>query len=334
MSFSRFRRQPLDPVAALAAVRRLYDVEETGDPLKAALAVCPVCGDEQNYRHYLYLDPRHPAGQGVRCFRNNCWTPLWKLIDITSVDAAPLRSDFALQNLSEKIEDAWLGLDDAPADRQYRTEEYMAANKWRPLLTSGGDSPYLEYARRRRFPASLLSDCGYFLRGRLAGRLCLLVRAQDKRPIFVMGRAIASHVIPKYLYPEEEEVGCGKSHVVYGADRAPTGSALLICEGIISAASASEFLGQPALAILGSAVSEEQSSIISGLAPSSVTLLIEEGQPREFAQRALGLLARRGIPCFAANLMNGDPNDDPTQLPAVLAKAFDPWNKVQTLSAR
>jgi len=177
----------------------------------------------------------------------------------------------------------------------------------------------LEYARARNVPEVLIQSgrVGYFRKGSLVGRLSFLIY-ENRVPVFAVARAIRPGVTPKYLYPPQHECGGrGAAFVVYNLDLVPPGSVMPLAEGVLSAISA----GPTATAMLGSTLSEVQASKIRATNPAAVFLLREQNIDPSHAEWSARRLWSKDIPAFIADLVDGDTNDNPDQLPDVIDAA-------------
>lgn len=187
------------------------------------------------------------------------------------------------------------------------------------------------YGAKRGIPDALLDSgrMGYYRKGNLSGRLIALV-FESGVPVFAVGRAIRPEVQPKYLYPNANDCGGrGASHVLYNLDLIPDGSIIPVAEGYISAISA----GPNCTAMLGNTLSEIQAAKLRAKNPSAVIILREEGIDPAHSEASAMKLWAKGTPAFVADLVNGDPNDNPEQMPGVLNAARE-TNEFSYLSAK
>lgn len=185
----------------------------------------------------------------------------------------------------------------------------------------------LKYARRRRVPEWFIQSgrLGYFagmefMGGMFSGRLCFLTVA-DGEPVFVQGRAVYGE-IPKYISSTPEKTGgLPPGKCVFNLDLILPGDDVIICEGVLSALCCNH-----GVAVFGKRVTDEQAAEIKRARPGRVYLLREQGVKCSEHTDSLRVLYNARLDIYSAELINGDPNDDPSQMPFVLAgaKQFQP----------
>lgn len=290
--------------------------------------LCPVCGHTGKWSHYLNVE------RGVYyCHRNGCSATAVHIVKLVeglsstrqvaefiakyggrlwfdAAGAAPPGTT-ALQRVR-----AILSRRDpsAATDGEF-LRGYPAG--WDPTFAGLAGAAIRDYARRRGIPEWFVGSGRLGkTRDSLVGRLVALV-FEAGEPVYSIGRAIRPDVLPKYLYPPDSLWGRGKADVVFNLDLWDEGDTLIVCEGFISALSA----GHGAIATGGQGMSDTQAAKIAAARPGEVILLREQDVAEARIVDAAHRLSRRGVETYVAPLIHGDPNDDPSQMPEVLAGA-------------
>lgn len=185
-----------------------------------------------------------------------------------------------------------------------------------------------EYARKRRLNDAWLSSgrVGYFTSGTLSGRLAF-VTYEDAVPKFAVGRAVRPEVKPKYL----SMAGGQASNVVFNLDLVPKGGRALVNEGCLSAISS----GPGGVAVFGNTLSWTQAGKIA-MRCSKAVLIVEQGITDLTAHENAHRLAVCGCEdvLIARLATEDDPNDDPGQMPDVLARATAVTTPVEVIKKR
>jgi hypothetical protein len=331
----------VNPHVAARYVRDRHEVRKSGgDPLHFRIKVCPNCG----YTNWATtFDARLQVFYGFCCSTS---IPFLKQVQ-ADLGVCSLRG--ALSALSAYGEAKFT------FDMQAGGHDSLASlmrSKMENLGKEEGDEPgspgidlssfsadwttsrgkeMLEYAVKRKVPEWFMETgrVGYFQSGFLYGRLSFLV-VEDGRPVFAVGRSLRKEQVPKYLCMMPRDTGgVGASDVVFNLDLVRPGGMCIICEGVLSALSA----GEGAVATLGNRISDVQAIKITKASPSIVILLREEGVSPVLTQENAAKLHMRGLTVLTADLVNGDPNDDPDQMEQVKESAV-PVTRFGVLKAR
>jgi len=103
------------------------------------------------------------------------------------------------------------------------------------------------------------------------GRIVIPANDENGNLKFLIKRAIKDSQQPKYLYTE----GVDKTSVLYGADTiSPNPAGIILAEGAIDVIKLNKY-GLPAVAILGTGISDQQVRIIGRLRPKMIFLMFD-----------------------------------------------------------
>jgi len=283
---------------------------------RVRLAACPWCG--RSRPAYVF----NLSSQRFRCYRCGTKAGLYDLVKKVNPNCFTLEDiikdiysggdvwgmEFTDGLEQQAFEDFWTGFTDKfPEETLAMPVDYSC-----DFSTPIGECVY-RYAEMRKLPTEAIQsgEIGY-AKGTMSNRLVFLI-VENKKVVYWFGRAIYDWMAPKVLYPKNTSVGKGKDEVVFGLDKLQKGDRVACCEGGISALSATRD-GWKGIAILGNEMSYHQAYKISKLTPSRFVFLREDGISMQHAADQCLRLESFGTEAEVGTLINGDPNDDPTQL--------------------
>src|SRR5829696_7476801 len=187
----------------------------------------------------------------------------------------------------------------------------MAPSAWDQVLTG---------SQRRGFKVEELIAAGLIQKGRQGGhydrfrnRLIFPIRDQRGRVLGFGARALTADSKPKYLNSPEGEL-YRKSHTLYGIDRArgPIAKArrAIVVEGYTDVLALQQAGVEEAVAIMGTAITPEQVSMLAGLTDSVVLALDADRAGADAMIRAQKVAGGRGLELRVAAMPEGeDPAD-------------------------
>jgi DNA primase len=187
----------------------------------------------------------------------------------------------------------------------------MAPSAWDQVLTG---------SQRAGFKVDELVAAGLIQKGRQGGyydrfrkRITFPIRDQRGRVLGFGARALSADSKPKYLNSPEGEL-YRKSHTLYGIDRArgPIAKArrAIVVEGYTDVLALHQAGVEEAVAIMGTAITPEQLSMLAGLTESVVLALDADQAGADAMIRAQKVAAGRGLELRVASMPEGeDPAD-------------------------
>jgi DNA primase len=187
----------------------------------------------------------------------------------------------------------------------------MAPSAWDQVLTG---------SQRAGFKIDELQAAGLIQKGRQGGhydrfrkRITFPIRDQRGRVLGFGARALSADSKPKYLNSPEGEL-YRKSHTLYGIDRArgPIAKArcAIVVEGYTDVLALQQAGVEDAVAIMGTAITPEQLSMLAGLTESVVLALDADQAGADAMIRAQKVAAGRGLELRVAAMPEGeDPAD-------------------------
>jgi DNA primase len=187
----------------------------------------------------------------------------------------------------------------------------MAPSPWDQVLTG---------SQRAGFKVEELLAAGLAQRGRQGGhydrfrnRITFPIRDQRGRVLGFGARALSPDAQPKYLNSPEGEL-YRKSHTLYGIDRArgPIAKArrAIVVEGYTDVLALHQAGVEEAVAIMGTAITPEQISMLAGLTDSVVLALDADRAGADAMIRAQKVAGGRGLELRVAAMPEGeDPAD-------------------------
>jgi DNA primase len=187
----------------------------------------------------------------------------------------------------------------------------MAPSPWDQVLTG---------SQRAGFKVEELLAAGLAQRGRQGGhydrfrnRITFPIRDQRGRVLGFGARALSRDAQPKYLNSPEGEL-YRKSHTLYGIDRArgPIAKArrAIVVEGYTDVLALHQAGVEEAVAIMGTAITPEQVSMLAGLTDSVVLALDADRAGADAMIRAQKVAGGRGLELRVAAMPEGeDPAD-------------------------
>jgi DNA primase len=187
----------------------------------------------------------------------------------------------------------------------------MAPSPWDQVLTG---------SQRAGFKVEELLAAGLAQRGRQGGhydrfrnRITFPIRDQRGRVLGFGARALSPDSQPKYLNSPEGEL-YRKSHTLYGIDRArgPIAKArrAIVVEGYTDVLALHQAGVEEAVAIMGTAITPEQVSMLAGLTDSVVLALDADRAGADAMIRAQKVAGGRGLELRVAAMPEGeDPAD-------------------------
>jgi DNA primase len=187
----------------------------------------------------------------------------------------------------------------------------MAPSAWDQVLTG---------SQRAGFKIDELQAAGLIQKGRQGGhydrfrkRITFPIRDQRGRVLGFGARALSADSKPKYLNSPEGEL-YRKSHTLYGIDRArgPIAKArrAIVVEGYTDVLALQQAGVEEAVAIMGTAITPEQLSMLAGLTESVVLALDADQAGADAMIRAQKVAAGRGLELRVAAMPEGeDPAD-------------------------
>jgi DNA primase len=187
----------------------------------------------------------------------------------------------------------------------------MAPSAWDQVLTA---------SQREGFKVEELQAAGLIQKGRQGGhydrfrsRITFPIRDQRGRVLGFGARALSRDSKPKYLNSPEGEL-YRKSHTLYGIDRArgPIAKArrAIVVEGYTDVLALHQAGVEEAVAIMGTAITPEQLSMLAGLTDSVVLALDADKAGADAMIRAQRVAGGRGIELRVAAMPEGeDPAD-------------------------
>ncbi|MDX6605762.1 MAG: primase [Solirubrobacterales bacterium] len=206
----------------------------------------------------------------------------------------------------------------------------MAPSPWDQVLTG---------SQRAGFKVEELLAAGLILKGRQGGhydrfrsRITFPIRDQRGRVLGFGARALSPDSQPKYMNSPEGEL-YRKSHTLYGIDRArgPIAKArrAIVVEGYTDVLALHQAGVEEAVAIMGTAITPEQLSMLAGLTESVVLALDADQAGADAMIRAQKVAAGRGLELRVAAMPEGeDPADmlqegSPDRLMKLVDEAID-----------
>jgi DNA primase len=187
----------------------------------------------------------------------------------------------------------------------------MAPSAWDQVLTG---------SQRAGFKIDELQAAGLIQKGRQGGhydrfrkRITFPIRDQRGRVLGFGARALSADSKPKYLNSPEGEL-YRKSYTLYGIDRArgPIAKArrAIVVEGYTDVLALQQAGVEDAVAIMGTAITPEQLSMLAGLTESVVLALDADQAGADAMIRAQKVAAGRGLELRVAAMPEGeDPAD-------------------------
>src|SRR3954452_6696295 len=187
----------------------------------------------------------------------------------------------------------------------------MAPSPWDQVLTG---------SQRAGFKVEELLAAGLAQKGRQGGhydrfrnRITFPIRDQRGRVLGFGARALSPDAQPKYLNSPEGEL-YRKSHTLYGIDRAPGPIAkarrAIVVEGYTDVLALHQAGVEEAVAIMGTAVTPEQVSMLAGLTDGVVLALDADRAGADAMIRAQKVAGGRGLELRVAAMPEGeDPAD-------------------------
>src|SRR3954469_21031017 len=187
----------------------------------------------------------------------------------------------------------------------------MAPSPWDQVLTG---------SQRAGFKLEELLAAGLAQRGRQGGhydrfrnRITFPIRDQRGRVLGFGARALSQDAQPKYLNSPEGEL-YRKSHTLYGIDRArgPIAKArcAIVVEGYTDVLALQQAGVEEAVAIMGTAITPEQITMLAGLTESVVLALDADRAGADAMIRAQRVAGGRGLELRVAAMPEGeDPAD-------------------------
>src|SRR3954462_2707532 len=187
----------------------------------------------------------------------------------------------------------------------------MAPSPWDQVLTG---------SQRAGFKVEELLAAGLAQKGRQGGhydrfrnRITFPIRDQRGRVLGFGARALSPDAQPKYLNSPEGEL-YRKSHTLYGIDRArgPIAKArrAIVVEGYTDVLALHQAGGEEAVAIMGTAITPEQVSMLAGLTDSVVLALDADRAGADAMIRAQKVAAGKSLELRVAAMPEGeDPAD-------------------------
>jgi DNA primase len=187
----------------------------------------------------------------------------------------------------------------------------MAPSPWDQVLTG---------SQRAGFKVEELLAAGLILKGRQGGhydrfrsRITFPIRDQRGRVLGFGARALSADSQPKYMNSPEGEL-YRKSHTLYGIDRArgPIAKArrAIVVEGYTDVLALHQAGVEETVAIMGTAITPEQLSMLAGLTESVVLALDADQAGADAMIRAQKVAAGRGLELRVAAMPEGeDPAD-------------------------
>jgi len=294
----------------------------TKDGDKVRVGCCPWCG--RSRPAYVYYIPINM----FRCYRCGMKANLYKLVEKVNPDCMTISQiitnifqgreaygiEFSDRAEESAFEDFWSGFSDSYEEKLSMPVDYSC-----DFSTPVGKTMW-SYAERRNLPRDyMLSGEMGVAGGTMKHRLVFLV-IENHKVVYWFGRGIWDWVTPKVRYPKATSVGRGKGEVVFGLDKVQVGDKIACCEGGISALSATRD-GWKGIGLLGNDMSYAQAAKISSAKPSRFVYLREDGISMGHASKQCLVLDSFGIQTEIGTLINGDPNDDSSQLKVVYSNA-------------
>ena len=187
----------------------------------------------------------------------------------------------------------------------------LAPSAWDQVLTRG---------QRAGFKVEELLGAGLIQKGRQGGhydrfrsRITFPIRDQRGRVLGFGARALSADSKPKYLNSPEGEL-YRKSHTLYGIDRArgPIAKArrAIVVEGYTDVLALHQAGVTEAVAVMGTAITPEQLSMLSGLTDSVVLAMDADRAGADAMIRAQRVAGGRGLDLRVAAMPEGeDPAD-------------------------
>jgi DNA primase len=207
--------------------------------------------------------------------------------------------------------------------RRYLTERGLGEEVLRRFGVGMAPSPWdqvLTGSQRAGFKVEELLAAGLAQKGRQGGhydrfrnRVTFPIRDQRGRVLGFGARALSQDTQPKYLNSPEGEL-YRKSHTLYGIDRArgPIAKArrAIVVEGYTDVLALHQAGVEEAVAIMGTAITPEQVSMLAGLTDSVVLALDADRAGADAMIRAQKVAGGRGLELRVAAMPEGeDPAD-------------------------
>jgi DNA primase len=232
---------------------------------------------------------------------------LWELLELTAkYYERYLWESQKAKRAREYLESRGLG-----EDVLRRFNVGMAPSAWDQVLTG---------SQRRGFVVEELIAAGLIQKGRQGGhydrfrnRITFPIRDQRGRVLGFGARALTADSKPKYLNSPEGEL-YRKSHTLYGIDRArgPIAKArrAIVVEGYTDVLALHQAGVEEAVAIMGTAITPEQISMLAGLTESVVLALDADRAGADAMVRAQKVAGGKSIELRVAAMPEGeDPAD-------------------------
>lgn len=304
-------------------LRDYYHIDNLKVSGRTATGPCPVHGGDNPRAFHVDLDKNL-----WHCF-TGCKKGGNQLDLVAAKDQVPVR-EAAL-----RLQRFFLGGDDPPpatpapaaAQRQDRpVPPRQAATSGKPAreevvnppltlqLQLLSDHPHILQDRGLSLPTAERFGIGYCARGILAGCIAIPIHDQAGQLVAYAGRRLKwsdAQELGKYRFPK----GFHKDRVLYGLDRALRefpGRPVVVVEGFFSVMKLSE-LGIPAVAVMGSDLSDHQAALLSS-APHVILMFDGDEAGRRGSSDAEGKLIVR-VPTTAIELPDGwEPESVPADI--------------------
>ena len=268
----------------------------------------PMCGDYRKDRHRLYLNPAY--NQGLHCFKCGGWMPAKAILlnlgggNVSIGLVSSYDQGISLEEEKPKLK---------PLQRPH-IRGVLADMKYTPSLyasqTTYGQR-ILTYMEKRRVATRHKRNMGYFRHGIMANRLVMLIRDINDQPVYFVARDVTGKATVRYQYPRKEVVfGTAQTDVLYGLETCKDQLRIVLCEGVLSAISTNTATKVPAVASLGSEVSNQQARLLSTAGVKTVVYFAEFDQPSEKILKNCSTLQKQGLEVLVSiHKDKRDPND-------------------------
>lgn len=246
----------------LAYMEANFYVKYTGDFVSLA---CPFCnGDDK-----LHVKVANTDREWGWCFRCETWTDAVKFVMVhRGIERYEALEFIKRGEFTESLATALQRQERKPKPRP--REEVLP--KEFELVTLAPATAYgksaLRYLRKRKVTDLQLIDhgMGYCSTGNYHG--CVIVpTTRDGDVVYFVARAFLRPGI-KYLNPSKDEIGTGKSEVIFNYDRARVLGEGVVCEGVFDALA----MGTRGMAIFGKSASDEQLAMLMSFKKLGVCL--------------------------------------------------------------
>ncbi len=276
----------------LAYMEANFRVKYTGDFVSLD---CPFC----NATDKLHVRVANTDREWGWCFRCETWTDITKFVmahrGLERFDAIAFikRGEFteslatALQRQERKLKPR--------SQADVLPKEYEIV-KLEP--TGGIEKLALRYLRKRGLTDLQIVHhrIGYCSTGKYQG--CVIVpTTRDGHVVYFVARAFLRPGV-KYLNPSKEDVGTGKSEVIFNYDAARNAGSGIVCEGVFDALA----MGHAGMAILGKRVSDEQLAMLLSFKKLGVCL---DNDARLERLELVEQLCRMGVDAYPMVPSNG-----------------------------